>query len=67
MHASADARGREAGFDPSHLNCIPPNAFTISLAICAGEPGVENMLGHAPPPLAASGLDMRDGHPARSR
>jgi hypothetical protein len=22
------------------------------------------MLGHAPPPLTASGLDMRDGHPA---
>ena len=28
------------------------------------EPGVENMLGHAPPPLTASGLDMRGGHPA---
>ena len=28
------------------------------------EPGVENMLGHAPPPLTANGLDMRDGHPA---
>ena len=24
------------------------------------------MLGHAPPPLAASGLDMHGGHPARS-
>jgi hypothetical protein len=22
------------------------------------------MLGHAPPPLTANGLDMRDGHPA---
>ena len=28
------------------------------------KPGVENMLGHAPPPLTANGLDMRDGHPA---
>ena len=28
------------------------------------QPGVENMLGHAPPPLTANGLDMRDGHPA---
>jgi hypothetical protein len=34
------------------------------LANCAGEPGVENMLEHAPPPLTANGLDMRDGHPA---
>ncbi len=38
---------------------------TISLANCAFEPGVENMLGHAPPPLADNGLDMRGGHPAR--
>jgi hypothetical protein len=41
-----------------------PGAFTISLAKCTGEPGVENMLGHAPPPLAEIGLDMRSGHPA---
>jgi hypothetical protein len=32
-----------------------------------GKPGVENKLGLAPPPLTASGLDMRDGHPAASR
>jgi hypothetical protein len=25
------------------------------------------MLGHAPPPLTASGLDMRGGHPAEGR
>jgi hypothetical protein len=37
-----------------------------SLANHAARPGVENMLGHAPPPLAASGLDMRGGHPAQS-
>jgi hypothetical protein len=43
-----------------------PTASTISRANDAGEPGVENMLGHAPPSLAASGLDMRGGHPARS-
>ena len=42
-------------------------AFTISLANCAVEPGVENMLGHAPPPLAEIGLDMRGGHPAGYR
>jgi len=29
-------------------------------------PGVENMLVHAPPPLAASDLDMRGGHPAET-
>jgi len=28
------------------------------------KPGVENMLGHAPTPLTANGLDMRVGHPA---
>lgn len=28
------------------------------------KPGVENMLGHAPPPLTACSLDIRDGHPA---
>jgi hypothetical protein len=44
-----------------------PGAFTISLAKCTGEPGVENMLGHAPPPLAETGLDMRGGHPAGYR
>ena len=27
------------------------------------EPGVENMLGHAPTPLTANGLDIRVGHP----
>ena len=48
------------------MDGTPTNAFTLSLANCAGEPGVENMLGHAPPSLAASGLDMRGGHPARS-
>ena len=25
------------------------------------------MLGHAPPPLTANGLDMRDGHPAEMK
>jgi hypothetical protein len=25
------------------------------------------MLGHAPPPLTANGLDMRDGHPAERK
>lgn len=30
------------------------------------KPGVENMLGHAPPPLTASGLDLRGGHPAEN-
>jgi hypothetical protein len=44
--------------------CMSSNPFTISRASCAGEPGVENMLEHAPPPLTANGLDMRDGHPA---
>ena len=30
------------------------------------EPGVESMLGHAPAPLTAKGLDMRAGHPAKA-
>ena len=34
---------------------------------CSWKPGVESMLGHAPPPLTANGLDMRDGHPAGIR
>jgi hypothetical protein len=36
----------------------------VRSASSCGEPGVENMLGHAPPPLAVIGLDMRSGHPA---
>jgi hypothetical protein len=39
--------------------CLLPQSEAVG-----GKPGVENMLGHAPPPLTASGLDMRDGHPA---
>jgi hypothetical protein len=57
-----DSRTRHAQTDGTR-----PDAFTTSLANCAGEPGVENMLGHAPQPLAANGLDMHRGHPARSR
>ena len=30
------------------------------------KPGVENMLGHAPTPLTASGLDIHVGHPAEA-
>jgi hypothetical protein len=51
----------------AHLQWIESGAFTISFANCAGAPGVENMLGHAPPPLTASGLDMRGGHPDDDR
>jgi hypothetical protein len=36
----------------------------FSRHVARREPGVENMLGHAPAPLTASGLDMRAGHPA---
>jgi hypothetical protein len=61
---TVQARYRAQRFARLHLDCTAPNAFTILLANCAGEPGVENMLGHAPPPLAMSGLDMRVGHPA---
>ncbi len=31
------------------------------------KPGVECMLGHAPTPLTANGLDIRVGHPAVKR
>jgi len=48
---------------PQHLLALA-GASTTSLANRAVEPGVENMLGHAPSPLAETGLDMRGGHPA---
>jgi hypothetical protein len=44
---------------------LPTHASSREAA--GGRPGVENKLGLAPPPLTASGLDMRDGHPAEIR
>lgn len=43
-----------------------PNSSTLLIATttAAGKPGVENMLGDAPPPATAKGLDIRVGHPA---
>ena len=49
---------------PHDIGWSPKHASSRETA--GGKPGVENMLGHAPPPLTASGLDMRDGHPAES-
>jgi len=55
------ARYRTAGFP---TRTAPPAFHDLPRAPRRGKPGVENMLGHAPPPLTPRGLDMRDGHPA---
>ena len=49
---------------PLRGHSVRGNAFESGPFPTCEKPGVENMLGHAPPPLAGFSLDMRGGHPA---